>query len=395
MAAASLYSTILIAFVVAVALVPQIATAAAENTKPCTCYRTSSDDYYSNYKFHDFRNVAYGSIPTLQSTLPGSANDSTGQSSEPVGMFQDGFISSKEWTSSWSILDWGKRKSNITKYRMWNSFSNVFIDKNTDGSNGATTKLVLRTKRFSEFQSSAEIENAQKNMLYASTRIRLRVTGDSGAVAGMFYYRDDTNESDIEILTRDKHSVIHYTNQPGLDKDGNEIKDASTVIDHAGIKWTDWHTHRIDWVEGKSSWYIDGKHIVDKTYGVPTMPAVFILNFWSDGGIWSGEMAENREARMEIEWVEIVFNTSDSGLPSRSTAKFRRSTSRLDCKVECTVDVSGEGTLYPRDHKPMDTPSSARRNSTLWSGTDDRDFMIATAIGATVAVVLYIVDTAL
>jgi hypothetical protein len=161
MAAASLYSTILIAFV-AVALVPQtgIAAAAAES-KSCTCYRTSSDDYFSNYKFYDFRNVDFpGSIPKLQSTLPDSANDSTGQSSEDIGTLQDGFISSKEWTSSWSIQDWGKGISNITKYRMWNSLSNVFIDKNIDGSESATTRLVLRTKRFPGFQSSAEVENA-------------------------------------------------------------------------------------------------------------------------------------------------------------------------------------------------------------------------------------------
>jgi beta-glucanase (GH16 family) len=67
------------------------------------------------------------------------------------------------------------------------------------------------------FDSIADpVGHSQKNMLYASTRIRARITGDSGAVAGMFYYRDGTNESDIEVLTRDKHSVIHYTNQPGL-----------------------------------------------------------------------------------------------------------------------------------------------------------------------------------
>jgi beta-glucanase (GH16 family) len=161
--------------------------------------------------------------------------------------------------------------------------------------------------------------------------------------------------------------------------------------------WTDWHTHRIDWVEGKSSWYIDGEHIVDKTYGVPTVPAFFILNMWSDGGMWSGEMAENSEARLEIEWMEMAFNISDDGSPSRSRAKSRRNTSRLDCAVECAVDDGGKGALHSRDYPLSDTPSSssARRNSTMWSGTDDREFMIATAIGATVAVVLYIVDTAL
>jgi hypothetical protein len=58
----------------------------------------------------------------------------------------------------------------------------------------------------------------QKNLLYASTRIRARVVGDDGAVAGLFYYRDGNNESDIEILTRDETSAIRYSNQPVVDE---------------------------------------------------------------------------------------------------------------------------------------------------------------------------------
>jgi hypothetical protein len=41
--------------------------------------------------------------------------------------------------------------------------------------------------------------------------------GNNGAVAGLFYYRNDNNESDIEILTRDESSSIRYSNQPVVD----------------------------------------------------------------------------------------------------------------------------------------------------------------------------------
>jgi hypothetical protein len=43
---------------------------------------------------------------------------------------------------------------------------------------------------------------------------------------------------------------------------------------------------------------------------VPTVSSSLILNMWSDGGVWSGAMKEGDEARLEIEWVEMVFNTS-------------------------------------------------------------------------------------
>lgn len=53
--------------------------------------------------------------------------------------------------------------------------------------------------------------------MYASTRIRARVVGDPGAVAGLFYYQNRENESDIEILTKDDPQMIRYSNQPVVD----------------------------------------------------------------------------------------------------------------------------------------------------------------------------------
>lgn len=54
--------------------------------------------------------------------------------------------------------------------------------------------------------------------MYASVRIRARVYGAPGAVAGLFIYANGRNESDIEILTRDDESVIRYSNQPVVDE---------------------------------------------------------------------------------------------------------------------------------------------------------------------------------
>lgn len=44
-----------------------------------------------------------------------------------------------------------------------------------------------------------------------------RVIGSSGAVADFFTY-DDSNESDIEIVTDDNSTTWHFTNQPSVDK---------------------------------------------------------------------------------------------------------------------------------------------------------------------------------
>jgi hypothetical protein len=35
-----------------------------------------------------------------------------------------------------------------------------------------------------------------------------------------------------------------------------------------------------------------------------------ILNMWSNGGVWSGSMAKGGFAEMQVQWIEIAFNSS-------------------------------------------------------------------------------------
>jgi hypothetical protein len=116
-------------------------------------------------------------------------------------------------------------------------------------------------------------------MFHASIRVRARVRGDAGVCAGIFTYYDDNNESDIEILTRDPTNHIRYTNQPGLDEDGNEIPGASVdAVMAGGAVWNEWNDHRLDWTEDLSVWYLNGELVHNKTYGVPSEPSLAILN---------------------------------------------------------------------------------------------------------------------
>ena len=166
------------------------------------------------------------------------------------------------------------------------------------------------------FQSVSEVQT-QQAYLYASVRARARISGARGGVAGIFLYNNDTNESDIEILTNDDKSVYRLTNNPGVDKDGNEIPGASTTdpIPAAGGasgngSWADWNDWRLDWFDGRSDWYVNGKLVESKEYGVMKVECQFVLNMWSNGGIWSGNMTIGDQAVMDVEWVEMVYNIS-------------------------------------------------------------------------------------
>jgi hypothetical protein len=136
-----------------------------------------------------------------------------------------------------------------------------------------------------------------------------RVVGDPGAVAGFFTFYDDSNESDIEILTRDPKDQTRYTNQPSVDKQGNEIV-AASVGPTDLAPWNEWQTHRIDWLPKNSYWYLNNEQVANNTYSVPRKPSFLVLNMWGDGGEWSGNMTVGNQAEFQIQWIEMTFNTS-------------------------------------------------------------------------------------
>lgn len=216
-------------------------------------------------------------------------------------------------------------------------------------SQGGPSYITLRTVRLPDFQSTSEVESSQKNILYASLRFHARVVGSPGATAGMFTFFDDHNESDIEVLTHDPSTNVRYSNQPDVGRDGNTIPDASQDVTLPnGFQWTDWNDHRLDWTPGQSAWYINDIIIANSTYNVPTKPSDLILNMWSDGGVWSGSMKVDGKAYLQIQWIEMVFNTSGpvTGPPSTTTPKrwLGPISKPLEkrkgdgCKNLCTVD---------------------------------------------------------
>jgi beta-glucanase (GH16 family) len=90
--------------------------------------------------------------------------------------------------------------------------------------------------------------------------------------------------------------------------------------------WTDWNTHRLDWLPNISRYFVNGIETGSNTYGVPNHASSFILNVWSDGNKnWSGTFQDGAAAYLEVQWVEMIFNTTDT-------------VSKNSCKTVCAVD---------------------------------------------------------
>src|SRR5437588_7252661 len=64
---------------------------------------------------------------------------------------------------------------------------------------------------------------------------------------------------------------------------------------------------------------------------------------WSDGGEWSGNITKGQTAYMEIEFIEMVYNTS-----GRNPSKVKRGGTSIKCTDIYSVDgVSVVGTPEP------------------------------------------------
>ena len=92
----------------------------------------------------------------------------------------------------------------------------------------------------------------------------------------MFFYHNDTQETDIEIRTCQPHKV-HFTNQ------ATHGGDSTTKVfqhPHKNVLAHDWHEYRVDWLQGKTMFYVDGVLKSTITENVPTVPSAFIWNNW-------------------------------------------------------------------------------------------------------------------
>ncbi|PBP16644.1 putative endo-1,3(4)-beta-glucanase [Diplocarpon rosae] len=327
---------------------PSLTAAETDNGDECSCFRTngSSKGYFLNHQFHDYRNIAGASSAPALITNATIATNALATSS---------FFGQQAWTSEWAIQSWNNSDDIATSgasVLMVNTPNNVYIEQGKDDSADYDSYLVLRTARHEAFQSVSEIDSQEKDFQHLSARFMARVIGSPGACAGIFTYLagndpSSVQEADIEILTRDPRNRIQYTNQPSVDKAGNDVPQATVNGTNPGDRdWTLWNVYRVDWMPKMTSWYVNGESVANITFQTPKDPAGLIVNMWSDGGVWTGNMSLFDEAFLQIQWIEIAYNTSGpyAGLGRKKREEksawgvLEKRKGTPGCKVVCSID---------------------------------------------------------
>ncbi|KAI2642522.1 glycoside hydrolase family 16 protein [Xylaria nigripes] len=314
----------------------------------CSCYLTNetSAHYFTTHKFFDFRSLSqYAGVPPPVNDQNDSAN-----APETSQYFLD-----PDWTTIWSIQNWNNSdslNSGTASVFMINSLSNLYIENNTDENPSSDTFMTMRTIRFDDFQSAAEFESVSNDFHFLSVRMYARTLGAPGAVTAMFTYRDSgdpdklktVQEADLEIRTIDPTDKVQYTNQPSYSADGDDIpaatRNATTPVQ---ADWTQWSVHRLDWSPKNTTWFIDGNQAASIAFQVPRDPSQVIFNAWSDGGPWSGNMSVGTEAYLQIQWIEVVYNSTEhknSHKRDEDSIWPLSKRSKGHCKNICSIDDS-------------------------------------------------------
>ncbi|KAF2396506.1 concanavalin A-like lectin/glucanase [Trichodelitschia bisporula] len=285
-----------------------ITEAKASIADSCTAFKTSgkTPSTFQYHRFYDFRNVT----GTLASPAPlDSASPSAqGPASKTVA---DG-----QWPKDWYFRDYERKSPGGTVIPVAFTPKRISITKSTDKSHDYETYLSLSTARTAdEVQESAEITYKEFQVLHASIRVYARVSGAPGACAGIFTYYNDTQESDIEMMTKDQAGQVHYSNQPSSSgaPDWIDIPGATvnvSLAQHGKKQWTDWHEHRLDWTAGFSAFFVDGVERNTSTLNVPSMASEVYLDMWGANSSWVGPMKVGMDARFDIQWIEMLFNAT-------------------------------------------------------------------------------------
>jgi hypothetical protein len=277
---------------------PSVALSAAPT---CDCWQTEDQKLiFTNYKSVDFRSLSAYAGP-----VPPVIDDPNVAKTAPA---TSEFFQTPEWTGIFTIQGWEFQYPSV---KLVNSKNNVYLQTAEDSS----TYLTLRTQRNADFQSAAEFNTISDDYTAASLRILSRAHGDAGGCAGMFTFAADDDgtqhEQDIEILTHEAPGRVKYSTHP--EEEASDWKRGSIEGTVPNVQTMGWIEYRMDWTEPTTTFYGNGLQNGQLAHEFPQVPSYLCFNARASGNEhWEKTMAVGGSAYMDIQLIEIAYNTSES-----------------------------------------------------------------------------------
>lgn len=122
----------------------------------------------------------------------------------------------------------------------------------------------------------AEVVTARSDMLYGSFRVGMKTTGVNGTCGAFFFYHNNSEEIDMEFLSREQGPNEHLVNlvnqSPESVSSGyNAVNTSDYVVYRLDFNPTqDFHEYRFDWLPDRIDLYADETWLTSFSQSVPS-----------------------------------------------------------------------------------------------------------------------------
>ncbi|PPQ71287.1 hypothetical protein CVT24_012341 [Panaeolus cyanescens] len=204
---------------------------------------------------------------------------------------------------------------------------------------------------------------------YASVRTVLKSSRTPGVVQGNFFFLNDNQEIDFEILTSTINTAtpcvpagIWAVNQPLTPGQSSTSQPILLSFDPAD----DFHEYRVDWSANATTFYIDGEQRAVLTTNIPTEFGRWIWNAWSSGDpCWSNGPPQ-ADSITQIRSIDIFTGYSDSAASCPGTpALITQSTSTSGPRSSQT-----SSSTRPTSSPPTVSGGGSATNTPITPNTD-------------------------
>lgn len=217
--------------------------------------------------------------------------------------------------------------------------------------------------------SSAQLVTSYSDILYGSVRTVAKTSSVNGTTHGFSFYSNDTQEVDLAFVTSNIN-YVHFTNE--------QISSESATTSYSYAAPSDastaFHEYRVDWVPGKTMFYIDSTLVQTITGNVPTTPGMWLWNNWSSGNSWA-QGPPAKDNILYIKSVEAYFNrtsvasTIASGSASCAVVSSSSSSVKSSSSTASSSKASSSSAVVSSSSVPASTSSAKVSSSSAVSSS--------------------------
>lgn len=172
---------------------------------------------------------------------------------------------------------------------------NVVLNNDDGGTAGGSrgVQLWVRSQLIpqgsDELVPIAEMVTARTDILYGSFRFNMLTTPVNGTCGAAFFYHNDSQEVDMEVLSRQQSSnngaVQLVVQSPASVNAGFNAANTSSLMDYGltSAPWASFLEYRFDWLPDRVDFYTNGLYQWSVFDNIPNSPGQIHLSHWSNG----------------------------------------------------------------------------------------------------------------